>query len=108
MINPNYDGANVKEGNVPIMFRQGYKGFVLIELKDSRYRVTMSRGVFVDNLSISIGSVTAEATDTSFDFVFNTRKNKWKNFFVNNGRIVNYSIEKSFEIIADKTKNKDW
>ena len=108
LINPNYDGADVKKGNIPIMFKQGYKGFVIIELKEGRYRVTMSRGVFVDNSSITIGSVTKEATDTSFDYLFNTRKDKWKSFFVNNGMIVNYSLEKSFLIIKDKTKNQDW
>lgn len=108
IITPNYDGAGVKPGSVPIMFREGYKGFVLIELKDTRYRVTMSRGVFVSNLSISIGNVTAESTDTNFDFVYNMRKEEWKNFFVKNGRIVNYSIEKSFEIIENKSNTQDW
>ena len=94
-----YSSLGYKRGNVPIFVNHLLGGFVKVEMRDGRYRVTVSKMYRIDD-------TTPARERTDFTFYVN-RKGELR-FFPETARIIfDANFNKMFEI-KDTADEEDW
>ena len=93
-----YSSLGYSRGNVPIFVHHLLGGFVKVEMRDGRYRVTVSKMYRIDDTTPK-----RERTD----FTFYVKKNGEFRFFPETARIIyDANFNKMFEI--KDTEEEDW
>ncbi len=93
-----YSSLGYSRGNVPIFVNQLLGGFVKVEVRDGRYRVTVSKLYRIDDTTTKKERV---------DFTFYVKKNGEFRFFPETARIIfDANFNKMFEI--KDMEEEDW
>jgi hypothetical protein len=101
-----FKGFGIKEMNTPVYIsRNFFKSFVLIELKDGRYRITLKEMKLVKKYS-DILSEEGEIKELKYYAIMNSKKDFTNSFKKSPSGILNFTFDKIFGI--KKKKKSDW